>query len=1217
MRLYRLLFPFLLCALTVTAPVLFAQESRENADFKLAVKLFDDTLYDLALEQLKQYVNLYPNTKNGIEARFYLGLSQMKLGQFEDARFTFQNFALTFGDHPRAPEAWTKVAEACVALNLPREAALAYERVRTFHPRSPLAPGALLKASEFFKQGGDPENSRGTLRVLTQEYASADAVVPARLMLATDLLEEGKYENAATEARKAADAAKTDSMKAAAQLLLSNAQILGGKPEEAERTLQGIVKSFLKTDSYAPAVLLLGNLRRDLGKSAEAVQSWNSIAFDSLRASSQIRQSALIELGAAAERAEEFRNAGNFYERAGWVAPTRRGEAFYRAGVMAERMQNRERASILFSLALADTAAAEIRDAILIAAFRTSSSASKFYEAERIADAYIAMYPNGDETARILNEAASIYLRALDDPVKSLGFYGRLMEDFPRSSFADDAAFGQAQALRQSGRLREALRAFESFVKTYPASPFVEEAKLAGNIIRLFELKERDAGIGKLALLMGDVIAQRSRGELALRLGDIFFEDLKEYARAAEQYRIAVEAGLPESESLHARHRLALSYRYLLYRESSRADTLRAIAAFDSLLAVHPISAFTEESIGEGTNLKLRLAVTSADVKSIIAKTDVSELNQKLGNEIQLLGAARLIELGNMPDAADMLRAFISSNPPPDALSFAQMLLGEALAAMGETEAAATIYRASVSTGTVGAKQAKAYSFIARSAAAKGDVAVANEAAGVLEERFFYTPESFGMLYIRAEAAFNRKQYGDAFSLFERWVGSLKGDKYNLPTVATDIYYMLAVSAEKSGNLERAKQYYAHFLLREPETRRAGEAMYALAMIARAEKNAELSARYLQESSRLNPPQSGQLDRASFEAAEILFTAEKYADALKRYQDIFTKTKLSDADERDITLRIIVCYFRLNNLKEADTRATRYVRANPSDTTSAALFEYERGRYHLRKEEYDSALKRLMGILEFFPRASIVPEALFWIGRTYELQQKPDLAIPVYDSLLKTFPAHAIAPRARLTLGNLYYALEQWDPAARLFKAVLDSEAQAPDLALYAMNNLIMAYRELGLFDAALQLTRTFIARFPEDQSIIDKRIDIGILLQRLGYFDQSVLHLSNLLESAPPNLEAEIRYYIGEGHFYKGAYQQAILEFLKIPYLVSQRSRADWVSTAFYMAGQSYEKMGKYEQAISMYRQIIARPGVDPQFKTGAQKEIDRVTAVIKPQKQ
>jgi len=66
------------------------------------------------------------------------------------------------------------------------------------------------------------------------------------------------------------------------------------------------------------------------------------------------------------------------------------------------------------------------------------------------------------------------------------------------------------------------------------------------------------------------------------------------------------------------------------------------------------------------------------------------------------------------------------------------------------------------------------------------------------------------------------------------------------------------------------------------------------------------------------------------------------------------------------------------------------------------------------------------------------------------------------------------------------------------------------------------------------------------------------------------------------------------------------------VPYLVSKKGKVDWISTAYYMAGQSYEKMAKYEQALTMYKQILDRKDTETQFKTAAQKEIDRVKTIL-----
>ena len=43
------------------------------------------------------------------------------------------------------------------------------------------------------------------------------------------------------------------------------------------------------------------------------------------------------------------------------------------------------------------------------------------------------------------------------------------------------------------------------------------------------------------------------------------------------------------------------------------------------------------------------------------------------------------------------------------------------------------------------------------------------------------------------------------------------------------------------------------------------------------------------------------------------------------------------------------------------------------------------------------------------------------------------------------------------------------------------------------------------------------------------------------------------------------------------------------------------------------YEKMGRYDQSLTMYQQILDRTGIDETFKAAAKKEIDRVKLVLK----
>ena len=88
---------------------------------------------------------------------------------------------------------------------------------------------------------------------------------------------------------------------------------------------------------------------------------------------------------------------------------------------------------------------------------------------------------------------------------------------------------------------------------------------------------------------------------------------------------------------------------------------------------------------------------------------------------------------------------------------------------------------------------------------------------------------------------------------------------------------------------------------------------------------------------------------------------------------------------------------------------------------------------------------------------------------------------------------------------------------------------------------------------------------------------------------------------------EPEIQFYIGEAYFNAGQYENAIREFVKIP-LLSKQTKLQWEASALYFSGQSYEKLGRIDDAIRMYQEIIDRPGIIVDLKREARKKIEQL---------
>jgi tetratricopeptide (TPR) repeat protein len=1203
----------------ISFPVL-AQDSKENADFKLAVNLYNDKLYDLALEQFSAFIRLYPNTAQGVEAHFYLGLTQSKLGKHDEARFTFQNFALAYPDNSKAPEAWMNAAEEYAAMNNEREAALAFERVKTFHPKSKFAPLALSKAADYYEQLGDMENTHRVLRMLTQEYTTPE-VLPARLRIAEILNAEGQYEQARQECKSVVDATNDAQLKARGLLLMGQALAGLEKTSDAEEALSDIVSNFKSTSSYYKALFALGALKNLAGNTDGAMTAWKSLAEDSTKAPKQLRQDAYIEMAEANNRVRSYPRALSLFERASEIRGVRNGEVLYKAGIAAERMGDLTKAAQCYSRALNDSLGNADRRALIIGAYKAAKITKNYAEAVRIVNYYRQQFPSDVNLPRLLVEGANIANIELNDPKTAIDFCDWLREHCSTNEWIDDATYELGQARIKAGDVDGAIDAFENLQRRYPSSEFVSDAQKQIRLIKAFDQRSKDTSLQKLALLVGDVIAQKSKGNLAYRLAEIYFFDLKDYNLAAGQYAYALSVDLEDALRPSAWLKQAQSYELLALKDGKTSVRgteyiSKAIAFYDSLVAHFPAGEFTDQAMVAAFTLRLQLTEKAEDLRTL-GTGFLSKSSGVRGSDaaLLLLGDSYYFAK-NFESAISTYKLLLDKYPDRETAPSAYYHLGMSLDGSMEKDSARQVIDRFLSSNPNHLYSAVAAAYLAKAAADSAQLTKALGFFDLLEKRYFYSPLNSNIDIQKADAYFNAKDFKNAFDWYERGWKRMRSDFFAVsgdPNLERSIVFKLGVCSEKLGDRGATKKWYADYVTRDQATERAGQAYYALASLAKAENNIDAATTYLQNVSRIAAKTGGQSASVALETAEMLFRNEKYSDAIVKYTEAFSQTN-NDSLKHYIQSRVIVSFFRLDNIKEADMRAVEFVKANSASAfNDAAEFEFERGKYQVRKEDFVKAKGRFDNVVLSYRNARIVPEALFWIARVYELDQKMPQAVQVYDSLLRNFPNDGIIPRARLSLGNAYYNLEQWDNASKQYRLILDNEQRSPDLVPLAMSNLIMTYKEMELFDGALELTRKYIDRFPNDVDLIDKKIDMGVLYQKLGYYDQSILQLQSLIEAGNTDLEAELRYYIGEAYYYKGEFQQAVLEFLKVPYLVTKRGKIDWISTSYYMAGQSYEKMSKYDQAMTMYKQIIDRKDTDAQFKTAAQKEVDRVKAILK----
>jgi TolA-binding protein len=1211
-------FPFaLLWTLVVLCcGPLQAQDSKENADFKLAVNLYNDRMYDLASQQFRQYIAAYPNTSQSIEARFYLGMVQMQLKQYDDAKTTFQNFALSYVDHPKAPEAWLNVGHAFHALGNDREAALAYERVKVFHPNSPLVPDALLMAGEMRRSMGERDAAKQVYRSLIQGYPDSKQVVSARLAIGELYAEEGQIELAEEEARRVSRSDAPAGVRAAALYAIARFQIGAALFSNAETTLTGIASRFAGTELSPIATVELARLQILTGRPKAAVATLQPLLAkkgpdDSLRAE------ALFQLGSAQNALKQYAAAGDAWDKLIAAAPAHRlalpARVLSAGAAFADRKFKR---TLDLASKVPPDAPASYRSRALLLSANSAIGLKRPSDASRYLKQFASEFPGDQRLTAALFGLGETYRKTLNDCKSALRVYDQLVEQAPASPYADEAVFESAVCMQALGNDADAVTAYTDLQTRFPANDHYDEANQAIDFLQTHKIRNRDVGMGKMAELLGGVLSEKPTPMLAYQLGQIYFQELKDYENAAKQFENALRAGLGPDETVTASYLRARSYHLL--SELEPGERVTAAELYAKFIEQFPANEWTADAAffafqlaaadgpGAGTGPNAQAITTGEKF--------LADYPDSPNREAVTMTLADLAFASGRNDDAVRLLLPVADGSSPRA-DEALYRLGQAYlaASKADTLAAFLADSAADAWSRVVARDSSPR-VVALSLSALGGQALSagrhGDAAGYLETLSTDYPYSsageearLGLPAVLLQAG----SYAEAITILAgRVPPDSAGPRGRLvpadPETVGDLL-TLALARDRSGAREEAVADYLRFLgsggYLDP---RASEAYYALGNLAKLQGRNDAASSYFREASA-----RGSTAVLSPEIAELLFSSEQYAEAARQFTSIADSSK-DPAVQRSASSRAIVSTLRLDRTKEAEKMAAAFEKKYGKSAPERADFQYERAMVWFRVKDYTKAKDAFAQVADDFEDSPRGPWAEYQIAKIEELTGDADKAYEGYREVAKRHPESDVKPRALLSAANYHFNAERYEEAIGLYQQITASPATAGDILPFAMTNLIAAYESVKLYENALQMTRDFIQRWPNDPTVIDKKIRVGTLYTKIGYYDQAIFQLQALLPEAGSAAEAELRYDIGEAYYYKGEYQQAILEFLKVPYLSTGKGSVDWTATSFYMAGQSYEKMMKFTEAIGMYQQVVDRPGIDPTFKAAARKEIDRV---------
>ncbi len=1201
----------------------FSQDTKENAEFKLAINLYNEGFYDLAISQLKKFIDTYPNSPQLPEAQFYLGMSYFKLRKFEDAQPIFQDLALSRPSYPKAIEALWKSAECFVEMKKYKEAGSTFERIKLFYPQSQIATKALIESARYFELANDIQNTKKVLLALIQEYPNNEYFYTAKFRLADILLKEGNFEKALIEYKKIENEVEDKNLKFTAKLNIAKIKSTLGKSEEAEKLFNEIAsQNDISPQITASAYLELGKLQAEFGEYENAIN--NTLKANSLITPKDtsvevkfLKQKILLQLANYYFNIADYQNAVKFYNELLNSLPESEAnpELWFNTATALDKILNYQKANEFYLKVINfDTSSVRISTSLLNLT-KNYIRLGDFENAVQFYKKYIELNPSGKPTTDVLFQLALLYEEKLNDHKKAIFYYNELINRFPRSRYVDDAIYHTGLCYIKLGEINNAITSFETLLKNYTSSEFYDDALNKIEILSKLNSNTRTDHISSIVELISDILMDKPKSEIILKLANLYNFKLKDYSNALKYYNIALSEGELKPETIAQINYQKLNCAYNLFLENKLSSD-SAISVIQKFIDLKP--AIEPEKIDTAIFYlyKIKIAGLNQDGKKKIAE----EFKKKYPNsKFTPLFTAEIINYHiSNENWTEVIKLATAEIDKFNREQIPEILFKRAYAyyKAGEKQKALTDINLILNKYSPSPYDARALEIQAQILKEDEKYAEAIIVLREIEQRYFYTDIAIDIGLKIADAYFDSNDYLTAIEGYKNYLSNLSNFEHE---GKPDVIFKIASAYHKLGDITNAKRYYKLYLSTPKPSPGitlqallplAGDACYALGNIYKGEGMNEKAVYHLTRAKQLNSSLS---KKAELESAQILFDDGRYDEALKRYNEA-VKNAESDSERAFIQSRAIICYFRMNDIENANKNINQFKqRFSKLDTANyLAEFQIELGGYYFRNNDLANARKTFNDVIKNYPNTKFSHLAHYWLAKIDEYNGEIQTAIKSLIKLNRKPLDRETRVRVNLSLGNIYFKLEKYDSATIYYRFIVET-TQDPKILQPALNNLLACYEELGYYELGIGIARRYIEKFPNAEDIVDKKIKIGVMYQMLGNYDLALSYFRNLLEEANKDLEAELHYYIGEVLYYKGDYEQAILEFLKVPYLVTKKTRIDWTANAFYMAGQSYEKMKKYEQAINMYQQIIDRPGIDPIFKAGAQKEIERVKAILK----
>jgi len=1171
--------------MTLMAVTAFA--GREE-DFRFAQKLYTDGYYDLAAEQFAKFVENYPDDARTGTAYFMRGKSLFNLKNWNGARIAFVRVALEYGDSRNAAEGLFLAASCLQNEGKNADAARNFLSVSDYFPRSEFAAKGLVEAGKIYRSLGEISKSKVAFERIINDFRGSGSAAEAYFQLAEMSMAKGEISEAMQFYQLAVENSENEELSAKAHLARAITFHNSGDWNRADSEVEA-VKSPLEYFNYGR--ILKGIWQQKQGDLTGAERLFRNVV-NSAKADT-VKQMALVCLADNLYLNEKYGEALELYQ-----SVTSSDTLTLRKGITLQKLGRDAEAVEAYSEVLkgkgqyADKAAALQG---LQALYGQAGLKSK------ISAALADYLPKLTEIPQWESFAVTMGMLAYRDGNWDVAERFFLKMQDSKSMWSDDGLYYRVVILAKRGEIQSALGILDTLRSNYPGGDFAAQSD---SLYRILQDNLPPANlVDEVAKLSASAVEFRTRGEVTLHWGKGYYDIFKEYGKACEQLKSALQSGdLDKDRTGEAWAYLAKALQKRLVEEPALQDSMGK--AWQAYLRNNPQGRYA----GKFSIDLLRSQVASIAEAGAAQKTwndGLEELAERYKQDEAL--PEILYELSLIyrrdKDKAAQIADFDErvKNSYPASVYREGILLncGEALTALKDTARAMGKYQEYIQLYLKGAGifEAKRQMAMMLQSTEEKIISIVK-----LVEEYYYHTDVIELEGLLGDLYLESGKFEEALAVFLRLEQAPAAGQAN---AGEDMGYKIGLLYQKTGDFDKAQEYFLDYAVNHSSGKFWEQAIFALGEISETSDQAPSALKFYENLLSRGVNQSIG-EAAKRRMAAIYYKIGQYPEGRDLYLEL--AGNVTDQDKvMDYLSWAIIGLYRQGLLdegrQEALDFAAKFKKSNKLEDYQARFY-LEKAKAQAEEKNFSEALKTLDYLIKKYPKTGSLAEAEYESGRILLITNQYDAALTILTAMPEKYPQHSILSSVYVTLGTFYYRQEQYQNALVAFQKVLEDES-AREMWGTALLNLEVTYKDLNLWEAAYSIVIRYLELFPYSDDVLSKKLDAAQLLIRMKEYDRAADKLQALLPQVSNETQVEVQFYLGDAYFQKGDYQQAALEFMKAKYL-DAGGGLDWAVTAIYNAGRCYEKLGKTEEALNLYKEIVKKWGADSDYGKGAQQRID-----------